>query len=176
MGGRNCTRAVDIYSFGEPLPMLAVLSHVMLGAEPRMCGAGPCMHPTNGTCTAPFAVAMCQPRVAPQPAVPPIRAGVLLWELITGELGSLIYVRPSSCVARSCHASWPQPTPFTAPIAGERPVRGHLRSPEVPGECPHEAADLMAECGAVDPAARPSAQQCMLRLQAMLVAQQRGGA
>lgn len=81
MGGRNCTNAIDMYSYG-----------------------------------------------------------VLLWELITGE----------------------------------RPVRGHLRAPLVPDECPQEAADLMAECGAINPAERPTAQQCLRRLQAMLAAQQQG--
>lgn len=46
-------------------------------------------------------------------------------------------------------------------------MRGHLRQPRVPEECDQAAADLMAECGSIDPAARPTAQQVMLRLQAM---------
>ena len=59
-------------------------------------------------------------------------------------------------------------------LAGERPVRGHLRQPRVPEECSQEAADLMAECGLVDPAARPTAQQVMQRLHAMLVERRHG--
>lgn len=55
-------------------------------------------------------------------------------------------------------------------ITGERPVRGHQRQPLVPQECSQEAVDLMADCSALDPAARPSAQQVMQRLHAMLAA------
>ncbi|KAL4855424.1 Mitogen-activated protein kinase kinase kinase 9 [Chlorella vulgaris] len=71
LGGTNCTRAVDVYSFG-----------------------------------------------------------VLLWEIITGE----------------------------------RPLRGNLRMPRVPEECPQEIVNLMLECLSPHPAARPSAQQLMQRL------------
>jgi hypothetical protein len=55
-------------------------------------------------------------------------------------------------------------------ITGERPVRGHQRQPLVPQECSQDAVDLMTECSALDPAARPSAQQVMQRLHAMLAA------
>lgn len=59
-------------------------------------------------------------------------------------------------------------------ITGKRPVRGHMRSTHVPAECPQDAADLMAACCALDPAARPSARDLMKRLQAMLLAQKEG--
>lgn len=58
-------------------------------------------------------------------------------------------------------------------FTGERPVRGHMRSPRVPEECPQAAADLMSDCCALDPQQRPDAKEVMLRLRAMLVAQQR---
>ena len=53
-------------------------------------------------------------------------------------------------------------------------MRGHLHQPRVPEECSEEAADLMAECGSVDPGNRPTAQQVMQRLQAMLVERRLG--
>jgi serine/threonine protein kinase len=59
-------------------------------------------------------------------------------------------------------------------ITGSRPVRGHMRSIQVPAECPRDAADLMTACCALDPAARPTARDLMKRLQAMLVAQKEG--
>ena len=65
------------------------------------------------------------------------------------------------------------PTCTATPPAGEQPVRGHMREVRVPEECPPEAAHLMAECGALDPAARPSAQQVMRRLAALLEALRR---
>ncbi|PRW33664.1 serine threonine- kinase receptor R831 [Chlorella sorokiniana] len=52
-------------------------------------------------------------------------------------------------------------------ITGEPPVRGRLRIPSVPEECPEAARDLMLQCLSVSPAARPSAQEAMQRLAAM---------
>lgn len=51
--------------------------------------------------------------------------------------------------------------------AGERPVRGQLRLPLVPAECPQAVADLLMECLSLDPTARPSAQQLLRRLETM---------
>lgn len=48
--------------------------------------------------------------------------------------------------------------------AGERPVRGDLRLPRVPEECPQEAVDLMLECLQLDPTARPTISQVLHRL------------
>lgn len=49
-------------------------------------------------------------------------------------------------------------------ITGERPVRGRLRVPSVPEECPEGAKDLMLQCLSVSPEARPTAQEAMQRL------------
>ena len=53
-------------------------------------------------------------------------------------------------------------------VTGERPRRGSLRPPAVPRECPAEVADLIRRCTSPDPAARPTAQQAMEQLGAML--------
>lgn len=52
-------------------------------------------------------------------------------------------------------------------ITGEKPVRGHLRSPRVPDECPQAVSDLMMQMLSLDPTARPSAQDVMQRLRQM---------
>jgi RecB family endonuclease NucS len=51
--------------------------------------------------------------------------------------------------------------------AGERPVRGQLRMPAVPDECPQAVADLLMECLSLEPTARPSAQQLLRRLETL---------
>lgn len=56
-------------------------------------------------------------------------------------------------------------------ITGEQPVRGNLRMPRVPEEASQEAAELMEQCTRLDPEERPSAQEVMKRLHAMLAAQ-----
>ena len=53
-------------------------------------------------------------------------------------------------------------------MTGEAPQRGSMRLPRVPEECPQAAADLMLECLSPDPAERPTAQQLLQRLEAML--------
>ncbi|KAK9794318.1 hypothetical protein WJX73_006706 [Symbiochloris irregularis] len=57
--------------------------------------------------------------------------GILLWELVTGEV----------------------------------PLRGKLRPPVIPQECPQMVADLIEACMQHDPAARPTAQQICTCLQ-----------
>ncbi|KAI7836687.1 hypothetical protein COHA_009463 [Chlorella ohadii] len=53
-------------------------------------------------------------------------------------------------------------------VTGQRPARGQLRMPMVPDECPQEVCDLMLECLSDDPAKRPTAQQLVSRIGAML--------
>ncbi|KAL4428402.1 hypothetical protein ABPG75_002491 [Micractinium tetrahymenae] len=52
-------------------------------------------------------------------------------------------------------------------VTGERPVRGQLRLPRAPEECPQEVHDLMLRCLGTDPQARPTASQLVLHLEAM---------
>ncbi|KAL4419965.1 hypothetical protein ABPG75_007063 [Micractinium tetrahymenae] len=52
-------------------------------------------------------------------------------------------------------------------ITGEAPKRGEMRLPEVPRECPQEAADLITRCMSLEPRDRPTAQQLMQQLAAM---------
>ncbi|KAL4428401.1 hypothetical protein ABPG75_002490 [Micractinium tetrahymenae] len=52
-------------------------------------------------------------------------------------------------------------------LTGERPLRGHLRLPRVPEECPQEVRDLMLRCLSTDPQARPTASQLVLQLDAL---------
>ncbi|KAL4420111.1 hypothetical protein ABPG77_000282, partial [Micractinium sp. CCAP 211/92] len=52
-------------------------------------------------------------------------------------------------------------------ITGETPKRGEMRLPEVPSECPQEAADLVTRCMSLEPSDRPTAQQLMQQLAAM---------
>lgn len=52
-------------------------------------------------------------------------------------------------------------------ITGETPKRGEMRLPEVPAECPREAADLVTRCMSLEPRDRPTAQQLMQQLAAM---------
>ncbi|KAL4452680.1 hypothetical protein ABPG75_008342 [Micractinium tetrahymenae] len=49
-------------------------------------------------------------------------------------------------------------------VTGELPVRGQLRMPHVPTECPQEVADLFVQCTSGNPRARPSAQELVQRL------------
>jgi len=49
-------------------------------------------------------------------------------------------------------------------ITGERPKRGCLRLPQVPQECPQEVSDLMLQCTASDPKARPTTEELVQRL------------
>ncbi|KAI7842912.1 hypothetical protein COHA_003423 [Chlorella ohadii] len=49
-------------------------------------------------------------------------------------------------------------------ITGERPMRGSLRMPRVPEECPQEACDLMMRCLAFEPGERPSAAELLQEL------------
>ncbi|PRW56736.1 Serine threonine- kinase CTR1 [Chlorella sorokiniana] len=46
-------------------------------------------------------------------------------------------------------------------ITGEQPMRGSLRMPRVPEECPQEACDLMMRCLSVDPEERPTSGQLL---------------
>lgn len=52
-------------------------------------------------------------------------------------------------------------------VTGEGPVRGRMRSPRTPEECPVEVAALIATCCAEDPCARPTAPQLVQLLSAM---------
>lgn len=52
-------------------------------------------------------------------------------------------------------------------VCGEGPVRGQMRAPRVPEECPPEIVLLMATCCAEDPARRPTAEQLVALLGAM---------
>ncbi|PSC73227.1 serine threonine-kinase [Micractinium conductrix] len=52
-------------------------------------------------------------------------------------------------------------------ITGEQPLRGEMRLPHVPDECPREAADLITRCMSLDAGQRPTAQQLMRELEAM---------
>lgn len=54
-------------------------------------------------------------------------------------------------------------------ITGERPLRGNLRLPRVPEECPREAADLTMRCLSQDPSARPTAAQLVQELGMLLL-------
>ncbi|KAK9804520.1 hypothetical protein WJX73_003899 [Symbiochloris irregularis] len=47
---------------------------------------------------------------------------------------------------------------------GERPRRGRTREPIVPDECPQEIADLIVECQAQEPEARPTAREVLQRI------------
>lgn len=49
-------------------------------------------------------------------------------------------------------------------VTGELPVRGQLRMPHVPSECPQEVADLFVQCTSSNPGARPTAQELVQRL------------
>ncbi|KAK9816754.1 hypothetical protein WJX72_004692 [[Myrmecia] bisecta] len=51
-------------------------------------------------------------------------------------------------------------------VTHEAPLRGEMRAPKVPEECPQELADLISVCMSQDPAARPSAKEVYARLQA----------
>ncbi|KAL4439258.1 hypothetical protein ABPG77_004160 [Micractinium sp. CCAP 211/92] len=53
-------------------------------------------------------------------------------------------------------------------LTGERPVRGHLRLARVPEECPQEVLDLMLRCLSTDPGARPTADQLVVQLEALV--------
>lgn len=125
MGGRNCTSAVDLYSFGV---LLWEVSH-----------PSPC--PSNTAAAAALHA----------------------------------HARPATRCPLTCGAT---PFPYRRVrrqiFTGLRPVRAHMPSPSVPGDCTQEAADLMAACCSLDPAARPSAEAVMKRLHAMLAAQHRG--
>ncbi len=59
---------------------------------------------------------------------------------------------------------------------GERTVRGQLRDVRVPEEAPPEVRDLILECLETCPAARPTAQQIVERLQALPRAPAEAGA
>lgn len=48
----------------------------------------------------------------------------------------------------------------------EVPMRGHIRSPEVPHECPQQLVDIIDRCTARDPDQRPSASEVFFLLQA----------
>ena len=52
-------------------------------------------------------------------------------------------------------------------VTGERPQRGQMRLPQVQEECPPEVTDLIQRCAAVDPTARPSAEQLLRELAAL---------
>lgn len=149
MGGRGCTAAIDIYSFG-------VLLWEVSCTPPRPAAAAAAAAPARAAAAggrlAPAAACLRLPFVSPVMLMP---APGLCW-------------RPDPILA-------PAPPPLGRQImTGLQPVRAHMPSPAVPADCPQEASDLMAECCSLDPAARPSAKEVMQRLRAMLAAQQRG--
>ncbi|KAL4421641.1 hypothetical protein ABPG75_010932 [Micractinium tetrahymenae] len=49
-------------------------------------------------------------------------------------------------------------------VTGERPMRGQLRIPQVPEECPQDICNLILQCLSLDPSQRPTAQQAMRQL------------
>ena len=52
-------------------------------------------------------------------------------------------------------------------LCRERPLRGHLRAPRVPEECPLSVKALVDDCiEAASPAQRPSAYEVFVRLAA----------
>ena len=52
-------------------------------------------------------------------------------------------------------------------VTGEHPHRGSMRLPRVPDECPAEVTALIQECMAMEPSARPTAQQLLRRLEVL---------
>jgi len=51
---------------------------------------------------------------------------------------------------------------------GEVPVRGRMRDVVVPDECPQPVADLMSRCWQVEPSERPTAQEALQTLKALV--------
>ena len=69
-------------------------------------------------------------------------------------------------LAPPCHQPLNQTIPFAQElVCQERPLRGHLRAPRVPEECPEAVRALMEACiEAEAPALRPSAFEVFVRL------------
>eukprot|EP00887_Chlorella_sp_A99_P005023 scaffold4.g5023.t1 len=79
---------------------------------------------------------------------------------ITGVVGTLAWSAPEMLWGTKCTAKadvYSFGVVLWEIATGETPVRGQLRDPVVPEECPAELCDLIARCLDADPDVRPSA-------------------
>ncbi|KAL4437815.1 hypothetical protein ABPG77_005727 [Micractinium sp. CCAP 211/92] len=95
-------------------------------------------------------------------------AKIMAGDYVSGVVGTLAWSAPELLMGQRCTEKadvYSMGVVLWEICTGETPVRGQLRDPRVPEECPAETLDLVYRCLSPDPAARPTATQLVELLQ-----------
>ncbi|KAL4419698.1 hypothetical protein ABPG75_006796 [Micractinium tetrahymenae] len=95
-------------------------------------------------------------------------AKIMAGDYVSGVVGTLAWSAPELLMGQRCTEKadvYSMGVVLWEICTGELPVRGQLRNPRIPEECPPEVLELMYRCLSPDPNARPTATQLVEFLQ-----------
>jgi serine/threonine protein kinase len=95
-------------------------------------------------------------------------ARLLADQYVTGCVGTLAWSSPEMLLGQKCSQKadvFSFGVCLWEIVTGELPVRGQMRDPQVPEECPQEVDDLINRCIQPNPAERPTARELVQLLE-----------